>query len=136
MMTENDVVEAVAEHLRERGWQITNLSHTDRRGHDIVARRDGVVLAVEAKGGTSSKPGSDRHGLPFDSGQKRSHVSVALYKAACVFSAGRYRPGIALPSDDRHRQLIEDILPALGALRVALFLVDEDRTVQEISNSS
>ena len=132
MLTENDVVEAVARHLEEQGWQITDTSHTDQRGHDILARRDGIVLAVEAKGGTSSKRGTSRHGLPFNSGQKRSHVSVALYKAACVFSAGQYRPGIALPSDDGHRRLIEDILPALGALKVVVFQVAEDRTVHEL----
>lgn len=136
MLTENDVVEAVAGHLKDRGWQITDTNHTDQRGHDILARRDGIVLAVEAKGGTSSKRGTNRHGLPFDSGQKRSHVSVALYKAACVFGAGDCLPGIALPSDDRHRRLIEDILPALGALKVAVFLVDEDRTVHELPISN
>ena len=133
MLTENDVVEAVAQHLEEEGWRISDTSHTDQRGHDILARRDGIVLAVEAKGGTSSKRGTSRHGLEFDSGQKRSHVSVALYKAACVFSAGHCRPGIALPSDDRHRRLVDDILPALGALKVAVFLVAEDRTVHELT---
>ncbi len=136
MLTENDVVEAVVGHLTERGWQITDTNHTDQRGHDILARKGKTVLAVEAKGGTSSKRGTHRHGLPFSSGQKRSHVSVALYKAACVFSAGQYRPGIALPSDDRHHRLIEDILPALGALKVAVFMVDEDRTVHERSISN
>ena len=48
------------------------------------------------------------------------------------FSAGHYQPGIALPSDDRHRRLIEDILPALGALKVAVFQVSENRTVHEL----
>ena len=136
MLTENDVVEAVAEYLKDQGWQITDMSQTDQRGHDILARRGGIALAVEAKGGTSSKRGTHRHGLPFNSGQKRSHVFVALYKAACVFSAGHYRPGIALPSDDRHCQLIEDILPALEALRVAVFLVSENRTVHELQISN
>ena len=136
MLTENDVVEAVAGYLKDQGWQITDRSHTDRRGHDILARRDGIVLAVEAKGGTSSKRGTRRHGSPFNSSQKRSHVSVALYKAACVFSAGHLRPGIALPSDDRHRRLIEDILPALGVLEVTVFLVSENRTVHELPISN
>ena len=107
MLTENDVVEAVARHLKDGGWQIEDTKSTDQRGHDIVAARDGTVLAVEAKGGTSSKRGTHRHGLPFNSGQKRSHVSVALYKAACVLqcralSAGdRATLGRQAPSVDR-----------------------------------
>ena len=135
MLTENDVVEAVARNLEEQGWQITDTSYTDQRGYDIVARRSGVVLAVEAKGGTTSKP-TPRHGLPFSSSQKHDHVAKALYTAARVFSTGDYRAAIALPSDDRHSQLVEDILPALDALNVVLFLVDEDRTVQEASISN
>ena len=86
MLTENDVVEAVAGYLKDQGWQITDTSHTDQRGHDILARRNAESpsrwrqrVEHQASGGTH------RHGLPFNSGQKRSHVSVALYKAACVF---------------------------------------------------
>ena len=131
MLTENDVVDAVVKHLQKDGWRIERTSSTSERGHDILATKGETTLAVEAKGGTSSKPGTNRSGKPFDSGQKRSHVAVALYKAAEVFGTGPYRPGIALPSDDRHRTLIEAIGPALDALHVMVFLVDDDLTVRE-----
>ena len=136
MLTGNDVVEAVAEHLKEQDWKITDKSHSDQREHSILARRNGIVLAVKARGGTSSDPGSHRHGSPFTPSQKRSHVSALLYKASCIFSAGQYRPAIALPADDGHRQLIEDILPALVALKVAVFLIAEDHTVHELPISN
>lgn len=135
MLTENDVVEAVAGHLKDQGWEIIETADTHQRGHDILARRDGIDLVVEAKGGTTSK-NTPRRGLPFDSSQKHDHVAKALYKVAQIFSEGRRRPGIALPSDDRHRKLVKDILPALESLRVLVFLVDEERTVQEVSISN
>ena len=131
MITENDVVEAVATHLRKNGWHIEGTSSTNERGHDVLATKGGTTLAVEAKGGTSSKPSTNRYGKPFNSGQKLSHVSRALYEAVAVFGAGQYRPGIALPSDDEHRALIEAIGPALNVLHIAIFLVDDDFTVHE-----
>ena len=135
MLTENDVVEAVANHLRADGWRVEGTSSTNERGHDILATKDGLTLAIEAKGETSSKPGSRRHGQAFNSGQTISHVSRALYKAASVFSAGQYRAGIALPATDRHRNLIMEIGPALEALNVSVFLVHGDRTVSPLRHS-
>ena len=131
MLTENDVVDAVVKHLQKNGWHIESTSSTSERGHDILATKGETTLAVEAKGGKSSKLGTSRYGKPFDSGQKRAHVAVALYKAASVFGTGQYRPGIAVPSDDRHRTLIEAIGSALDALHVVVFLVDDDMTVRE-----
>ena len=113
MLNENQIVDAVAEHLRKGGWRVVSTSKTNQRGHDILATKGQTTLAVEAKGGTSSKPGTKRHGQPFKSAQKRNHVSRALYRAAEVFSSGQYRPGIALPSTDGHRELIQAIKPAL-----------------------
>ena len=136
MLTENDVVEAVARHLEEQGWQITDTSYTDQRGYDVLARRDGIGLAVEAKGGTSSKPGTKRYGKPFTPNQKFDHVAKALYTAARVFSAGQHRAAIALPSDAEHRQLVDDIVSALAALGVGVFLVAGDLTVHELMISN
>ena len=131
MLTENEVVDAVAKHLQKGGWHIERTSSTNERGHDILAAKGDTTLAIEAKGAKSSKPGTRRYGEPFSSPQKYSHVAKALYKAACVFSAGQYRPGIALPSTDRHLALIEAARSALEKLHVAVFLVDDDRTVRE-----
>ena len=113
MLTENDVVDAVANHLRANGWRVESTSSTNERGYDILATKDGVTLAIEAKGETSSKAGSRRHGQAFNSGQAMSHVFRALHKAASVFSEGQHRAGIALPANDRHRNLTMEIGPAL-----------------------
>lgn len=135
MLTENDVVDSVAAHLQEGGWCIESKSYTGESGHDILATKDGVTLVVEAKGATSSKPETARYGQEFNNNQKHDHVAMALYRAAAVISAGRYRSGIAVPSDHRHRKLIDDIAPALAALRVAVFLVNDDYTVETHASS-
>src|SRR5579863_522530 len=106
MMTENHVVAAVVSHLENSGWDILSKRSTDQRGIDVLAERQGKKLAVEAKGGTSSKP-TKRYGKPFTANQKRSHVAVALLTAAQVVSEGQFSAGIALPNDREHIKLIE-----------------------------
>jgi len=127
MLTENDVVDAVVNRLSEDGWCVVSTSNTNERGHDILATKGGTTLAIEAKGGTSSKTGSRRYGKEFNSGQRLSHVSRALYKAASVFSAGQYRAGIALPAT--HLKFVMEIRAALEALDVSVFLVEDDGAV-------
>lgn len=131
MLNENQVVDAVAGHLQDDGWRIVSTSSTSERGHDVLAARGETTLAVEAKGETSSDPHSRRYREAFSSSQKHDHVAKAFYKAACVLSAGQHRAGIAVPSDERHRELIEGIGPVLKVLGVAIFFVDDDRTVRE-----
>jgi len=131
MLTENDVVDAVAGYLQDQGWAIIKTATTRQRGPDIRARRDGIDLVIEAKGGTSSKP-TPRHGQPFSSSQTFSHVAKALYTAARLFSEGRCTSGIALPATDQHRKRAPAIRPALEPLGVGAFLVAEDRTVHEV----
>ncbi len=66
-----------------RGGKVTVATH--QRGPDIMARKNGIDLVVEASGGASSKP-MQRDYPPFSSSQKRSHVAKALYTPARLFS--------------------------------------------------
>ena len=87
VLTENDVVQAVAERLRAEGYRILGALSTLERGIDIVGvhdRRRRKIL-VEAKGGTSSKKGTRRYEKGFTPNQKQTHVSVALYCAARLY---------------------------------------------------
>ncbi len=121
MLTENDVVKAVANHLRGDGWCIDTISTTRDLGYDILVKKDGMSLAIEAKNETSSKPGPARYGKAFNGNQRLSQVSRALYKSASVFGAGQYRLGIAIPATDRHLKLIKEIKPTLDKLNVSVF---------------
>ncbi len=132
MLYEDDVIEAVVGHLEQCGWRIisTACARTRQHGDDILAEKDGATLVVEAKGATSSDAKSARRDREFDMGQKRSHVSRALYKVASIVSAGKHQAALAVPSDAGHRKLIDDIAPALAALDVTVFLVNNDLTVE------
>ncbi len=131
VLTEEDVIKAVASHLERHGWTIRNTSRTNQRGIDILAEKRGKMLAIEAKGGTSNRPGSARFGLSFTKSQKLDHVSKALYTATRAAISGDHQGGIAVPADEEHKRLIQNILPALKTLDIAAFLVEEDRTVRK-----
>ena len=131
MLDENDVIAAVVSHLDDGGWHIENTSRTDERGFDILARKDLASIAIEAKGETSSKSDSKRHGKPFSGSQRRNHVSRALYEAASVVSSGNHMAGIALPCTEDHLTLVKNIAPALAALNIVVFSVQRDGVVRE-----
>lgn len=133
-LTENKIVDAVAQHLAAAGWTIAQKLLTTDHGTDIIAERSDRPgrLLVEAKGGTSSKEHTRRFGKPFDGGQVKSHVSVAFYYAAALQE--RHRAdlvAIALPGDARHRAAVEAIGGAIRTLGIGVYLVADDGSVCE-----
>jgi hypothetical protein len=137
MLTEKAVVTAVCAELKTRGYHIKQALGPKQHGDDIIATKPGPVpvkLIVEAKGETSSQPGTSRYGKPFDSRQVRAHVSRAFYRAAAALSRRdevfEVRAGMALPDNQRHRDAIEEIQPVLTQLQLLVFWVQQDRTVQ------
>ena len=140
MITENDVVRAVADHLQVQGYRIDRQLSMVERGIDIDAVHParGERLLVEAKGATSSKVGSSRFGKPFSPNQAKSHVSVAFYCGAKLVQRHAKegtRVALAFPDDKNHRRLIEDIEAVLGSLNIAVFFVDAAGRVNHIESS-
>jgi hypothetical protein len=140
MLTESDVIDAVSSFLHSQGYELRQKLSPSQRGHDIIAFKRGSpdrVLYIEAKGGTSSKPSTERYGKPFDGAQVRVHVAEAFYKAATALcrpvSSMDTRVGIAFPSTHKHFQRIRDIEPALRQLEIAVFWVAQDGQVQFVS---
>jgi hypothetical protein len=128
MLTEDDVVAAVCAYLQSEGWTIVRSAATTQRGDDIVAKRGAEPqVFVEAKGETSNRAGSTRHGKPFDSSQCRDHVANAFYSAAAFIGLGQ--PAIALPDTRRHRAYVAKIGTAMDALGIWVFWVAADSTV-------
>ncbi len=130
MLSENHVIDAVCGHLESHGYAITQRLTTKQRGHDIIATRCGVnpiELHIEAKGETSDRHGSPRHGKPFDSAQVSDHVAAAFFCAAAMLQEGspteRLRVGIAFPDTTLHRTYVSKIAAALARLDVAVFWV-------------
>lgn len=136
MLTENDVVDAVADLLVGIGYRIDQRLTTVERGVDIDAVQiaTGKRLLVEAKGGTSSKETSNRFGKAFTPNQAKSHIAVAFYCVAKLRQES-LRAGaavaLALPDDKVHRLLIEKISESLRQLKIKVFFVSEDRSVIE-----
>lgn len=127
-LSENDVVEAVAAYSRTRGWAIEVQATTVDRGFDLVARGpDRTVLRVEAKGATSSKPTSARHGRPFSAAQIHSHVARAFYTAAASRAVSgspeRILSALALPTTAKHEHEVRRIQAALHDLGIGVFWV-------------
>lgn len=129
MLTENDVVDAVARHLTNDGWTILQMRTTLQQGIDILAEKNGETLAIEAKGGGSAREGTARYGQHFTANQKRTHVAVATLTAIQVVSDGKHRAAIALPDDAEHSRLIKRVYPALKTLAVVVYLVGPDGNV-------
>ncbi len=130
MLTENDVVDAVAAYLTSNGYHIVSKCSTDERGIDIVAEHSekNVRLLVEAKGGTSSKTGTANYGKRFTHSQAKTHVSVAFYYAAMLLqkhAAESTHVALAFPDDSTHRHLVNDIATSLYALEIPVFFVDD-----------
>ena len=127
---ENDVVDFVIRYLEVNGFRILSSSDTYSHGYDIVAEKDGKKLYIEAKGQTSSKPGTSRYGKEFNRNQKMDHVSKAIYSALKTKNQlPRSQVGIALPADEVHIELIEAILPSLKQIEVQVFLVADNGKV-------
>lgn len=133
-LTENDVVKAVAAHLRSNGYRIDRELSTSEQGIDIVGvhERTNRKIFVEAKGGTSSKANTNRYGQGFTPNQAKSHVSVALYCAARLHATADAEGAdiaLAFPDDSTHRKLVKNISKALCALRVTVYFVGADAAV-------
>jgi hypothetical protein len=132
-LTENQIIEAIAQHLISQGWTIDQKLTTNQRGTDIIASRDqSPRLLIEAKGGTSSKDHTNRYGMGFSNGQVTKHVSVAFYYAAKL---QELHPsdviGIGLPDDAPHRAAVAAIESAVRKLAISVYFVSDSADVCE-----
>lgn len=129
-LTENDVVAAVCRYLEEKGAQITTRASTLERGPDIVAVIGDREMTVEAKGETSSKPGSNRYGKRFSSSQVRVHVARAFFTATAATGDGTRLSAMAFPDTPMHRGRVEEIAYGIEVLDLGVFWVSDDGSVE------
>lgn len=131
MLNENDVIKSLSSYLEKNGYTIESSSDTSEHGYDIVASRSGKYLYVEAKGQTSSKDTSRRYKKEFTHSQKMDHIAKAIYKSMKTMNEKRNSEvAIALPSDDVHKNLIDDVMPFLEKLGIKIFFVDKSGNVK------
>jgi hypothetical protein len=134
LLTEDDVVDAMAAHLTADGWTIIRALRTTEQGVDLEAVRGDERLLLEAKGGRSLNSRSARFGDNFTTVQQRDHVAKAVAVACALRSRD---PGasvaIALPDTPTHRRRVEAVRYALGLLRVSAYVVHPDRRVEQLA---
>lgn len=124
MHDENAVVDAVCAFLKSRGFRITEKRRASQRGYDIEARTaDGrQKVAIEAKGETTTREGSDSYGKPFSSRTIYTCVTTA-YFCASTYGPKGLLAGIAFPDNDAFRKQVAELLPSLARLEIELFWV-------------
>lgn len=133
MLTENDVIGAVADYLRKSGYSIQQQLNTSQKGIDVEAKhpQKGLYL-VEAKGATSSKPTSNRYGIEFNSNQIKTHIGVALLKSFQTLQATPDATvAIALPNNHRHRNVISSMETPIRNSGIKILLVNSNGSIEE-----
>ncbi len=137
MLDENDVIDAVCNHLEKCEWEIVQKLNTTEKGIDIIAKNKttGKKIFVEAKGGTSSKAGSNRYGKTYTRSQVFDRVAKGFFTAAKLKeqyeNSHSEKVCLALPSTKNFREYIDQISQALLKLDVKVLWVGESRNVKE-----
>ncbi len=127
MFNENQIIEHLCEYLTAEGYEIGQKLSTADKGIDVIAihKDTRISLLIEAKGGTSSRKGSNRFGRPFTSSQIFDRVSKGLYTA--MATAGALQENevscLALPDDEVFLRYLWPIKDWLRALGIEVFLV-------------
>lgn len=135
MLDENDVIEALAAHLQREGYEIIQRLHTTEKGIDLVAvRTSGVRLHVEAKGGTSSKEGSNRFGKPYTQSQVFDRVSKGFYSAVALRAKipSSDEVALAVPDTPVFRKYLVPIAGISSNLNIQIILVSGSGQVEHL----
>lgn len=135
MLTENDIVLLLAEHLKKTGYSVSQSLSTKEHGIDIIAENSKHVLFVEAKGETSSKEHTARYGNAFDNNQIKSHVSRAILASMKVLhdkpAGSKTKVAIALPDTSGHRELVMKISNPIRTLGIKVYFVSENEVKEQ-----
>lgn len=134
ILTENDVVNAVASFLKRQGYKINQALTTTQRGIDIKATKksDGTRCFVEAKGATSSIHSSNRYGKEFNNNQIKTHIGVALLKSFQTLQSNpKSEVVIALPDNEGHRKVIESMSTPIKKSGINVYLVSNTKKVKK-----
>jgi len=135
MLDENDVINAVCVHLvKIEGYVIVQKLSTTQQGIDIIVKHPQFNrrLLIEAKGGTSSKEGSNRFGKSYTMTQVFDRVSKGFFTTACMYAKDRKdtdQVALACPDNEWFRKYLNQIKSVLEFLGIKVLLVKEDRAV-------
>lgn len=133
---EGNIQAALARHLASDGWAVEQTADTAsrERGIDLVASKDGRRMAVEVKGYPATvyargpKAGTPKPTAPTN--QARHWYGQALL--AAILTDAYDERALAFPDFPRYRDLHRRSAWALRSLRIAVYLVSEDGSVEQL----
>lgn len=124
-MDENEVAERLAIWLARSGWTIESTTAPGKAGDDIVATSEDSRLVIEAKGDTSSRRDTKRHGERFSRSTQIGNLGRAIVRAMRQAN-GADATGIAFPDGPDIRAVLDEIAPSLWAGGITVFIVGRD----------
>jgi len=134
MLDENAVVEAVCSFLGQKGYVIKSKCSTTEQGIDVCAEKPstGERIEVEAKGGTSSRQGSNRFGKPYTESQVIDRVAKGFYTVFKMKGEGlpNTRFVLAVPDTRWFRKHLNPVRPACEAAGIGVLLVTDGAQVK------
>lgn len=133
-MDENEVIAHLCRYLTGKGWTISSSVAAGAPGIDIIAKdTDGTVVYIEAKGGTSSNPGSNRYGKPYTQTQVFDVTSKGVMQCLhhIANEGSTVRVAFAFPAGRFFDRYMKPIRPLLLQVGLSLFQVNADGSVTE-----
>jgi hypothetical protein len=131
-MTENEVIEKLVAYLKNQGWENIQSRKNFEPGIDIEASKNGIQIAIEAKGARGNDKAHNRTRKQFDAGQIKISFGAALVKALTIKSNNpEWLIGIAFPDDLLVRKYTECLIPYLQKLEIRFYWVNSNGTVIE-----
>ena len=136
-MDENEVIDAVCVHLERIGFRVLQRLTTTEQGVDVIAEsidRNRRIL-VEAKGGTSSREGSNRFGKPYTPSQVFDRCGKGVFTALQLRAqepGTSTTPVLATPDTPVFRRYLGSVVGLTRPLGVAFWLVAPDGVVTEL----
>ena len=137
-LDENEVIGAVCAHLEREGFSITQRLHTTAQGIDVIARHraSGQLLYVEAKGGTSSRAGSNRYCKDYTQSQVFDRVSKGIFTTMQLRGAhpdtAKVAVALAVPDSPWFRRYLTDVVGQLSTLEIGVLMVAPDGAVSDL----
>jgi hypothetical protein len=132
-LDENAVVESVVERLRSKGYEIKQKRMTTQQGIDVIAYhpQNNITALVEAKGGTSSRAGSQRYGKSYDKNQVFDRVSKGVFTCLQLRSENQNKDSVtvilAVPEKpDYFRIYLESVSSSMKAAGIEVWYVSNE----------
>jgi hypothetical protein len=131
-MTEDEVIDFLASWLSDKGWEILEKCKGHEHGNDILAKKEGQTLMIEAKGAKGSDKSNVTKRAQFDSGQVKIHLGEAMVK---VLEFRNKNPGakigIAQPEDPYIRNVLKSVIPEVKKIGIVLYWVSSSTGIIE-----